>query len=423
MNISSIINKKENNIELRFEEIKYVVDNYLSGVIDDKNMTLFLKAVKMNEMSFKEIYSLTNIMLNSGEILDLSSINGIIVDKHSSGGVGDKTSLVVLPIVASTGVKIAKMSGRSLGFTGGTIDKLESIPGFKTTIPNDRFIKQVNDINIALVSQSGNLVPADKKIYALRDVTDTTDSISLIASSIMSKKLASGSDKIVLDVKVGEGAFMKDIKKARELTKIMVDIGNNYGKETIGLLTNMNYPLGKTIGNSLEVLEAIETLENNGEENFTKLCLSISAYMVSLGKNISIKEALKEVEENYYNKKALNKFYEFVKAQDGDISGIKVCNNKIDIYSDKEGYITNINALELANLCNELGAGRKKKEDSINHEVGIRINKTINEYIKKDELLLTVYTNKKIDENEYKNAFKISQDKLDDYKIIYEVIK
>ena len=284
MNISSIINKKENNIELRFEEIKYVVDNYLSGVIDDKNMTLFLKAVKMNEMSFKEIYSLTNIMLNSGEILDLSSINGIIVDKHSSGGVGDKTSLVVLPIVASTGVKIAKMSGRSLGFTGGTIDKLESIPGFKTTIPNDRFIKQVNDINIALVSQSGNLVPADKKIYALRDVTDTTDSISLIASSIMSKKLASGSDKIVLDVKVGEGAFMKDIKKARELTKIMVDIGNNYGKETIGLLTNMNYPLGKTIGNSLEVLEAIETLENNGEENFTKLCLSISAYMVSLGK-------------------------------------------------------------------------------------------------------------------------------------------
>ena len=423
MNISSIINKKENNIELRFEEIKYVVDNYLSGVIDDKRMTLFLKAVKKNEMSFKEIYSLTNIMLNSGEILDLSSINGIIVDKHSSGGVGDKTSLVVLPIVASTGVKIAKMSGRSLGFTGGTIDKLESIPGFKTTIPNDRFIKQVNDINIGLVSQSGNLVPADKKIYALRDVTDTTDSISLIASSIMSKKLASGSDKIVLDVKVGEGAFMKDIKKARELTKIMVDIGNNYGKETIGLLTNMNYPLGKTIGNSLEVLEAIETLENNGEENFTKLCLSISAYMVSLGKNISIKEALKEVEENYYNKKALNKFYEFVKAQDGDISGIKVCNNKIDIYSDKEGYITNINALELANLCNELGAGRKKKEDSINHEVGIRINKTINEYIKKDELLLTVYTNEKIDENEYKNAFKISQDKLDDYKIIYEVIK
>ena len=423
MNVLDIVAKKNNKEELSYEEIKYTVDNYISGDINDEDMTLFLKAVKKNEMSFKEIYDLTNIMLNSGEILDLSNINGTIVDKHSSGGVGDKTSLVVLPIVASCNVKIAKMSGRSLGFTGGTIDKLESIPGFKTSINTDRFIKQVNDINIALVSQSGNLVPADKKIYALRDVTDTTDSISLISSSIMSKKLASGSNKIVLDVKVGNGAFIKDINRAKELTKIMVQIGNNYGKETIGILTNMNYPLGYTIGNSLEVLEAIDVLDNKGESNFTKLCLALSSYMVSLGKNISIKEALKEVETNFYNKNALNKFYEFIKAQDGDINEIKICPNKIEIYSDREGYITNIDALKLANLCNGLGAGRKNKDDIINHEVGIKLNKTINEYVKKDELLLTVYTLDNININDYLKAFEMTSNKLEDYKIIYEIIK
>ena len=261
MNIGDIINKKENKLELTKEEIEYVVNNYVNGVINDNDMTLLLNAITKNDMSINETYYLTIAMLNSGEKIDLSSIKGIKIDKHSTGGIRDKTTLVVLPLVASLGVKTAKMSGRGLGFTGGTIDKLESIPGFKTTISNEDFIKEVNDINMALVSQTENLVPADKKIYALRDVTGNVESIPLVASSIMSKKLASGSDKIVLDVKVGKGAFMKNLEDARRLSKIMVAIGNLHGKETIAILTNMDYPLGNTVGNSLEVMEAINTLK------------------------------------------------------------------------------------------------------------------------------------------------------------------
>ena len=327
MNIVDIIEKKKNNCELTKEEISFTVDNYLNGNINDSQMTSLLMAITINGMSFDETYNLTISMLNSGEIIDLSSINGIKVDKHSTGGVGDKTSLVVLPLVAACDVKIAKMSGRGLGYTGGTIDKLESIGGFNVNLERNDFIDQVNKINLALVSQSGNLVPADKKIYALRDVTGTTESIPLIVSSIMSKKLASGADKIVLDVKVGKGAFMKNIDDARELAKNMVKIGNSFGKETVAILTNMDYPLGYTVGNSLEVLESIDTLDCKGETNFTKLCLLIASYMVSLGKNIDLDEAYKEVEEVYKNKKGLNKFYEFIKAQGGDINNIKISYN------------------------------------------------------------------------------------------------
>lgn len=423
MEIIDIIRKKENKEILTKEEIQYVIDNYVKGSITDYQMSSLLMAITINGMTYDETFNLTVSMLNSGDKIDLSKINGIKVDKHSTGGVGDKTSLVVLPLVASCGIKVAKMSGRGLGFTGGTIDKLESIEGFKTSIPEEDFINQVNNINIALVSQSGNLVPADKKIYALRDVTGTTESIPLIASSIMSKKLASGADKIVLDVKVGKGAFMKDLEAAKELAETMVQIGNKYDKETIALLTNMNYPLGYTIGNSLEVLEAIDTLNGKGEPNFTKLCLLLSCYMVSIGKNISIDDALKEVKENFNNKSALSKLEEFVKAQGGDISKIPVSNKTIKIYARTNGYITDIDTLKLAELCNDLGAGRKEKDDVINHKVGIKLNKTINDYVKENDLLMEVFCENEIIENDYLETIKISSEKMDDIQIVYEVIK
>ena len=423
MDIISIINKKEAREELTKEEIEFVVTNFVNGNIKDYQMSSLLMTICINGMTFDETYNLTTSMLNSGDKIDLSPINGIKVDKHSTGGVGDKTTLVVGPLVASCSVPVAKMSGRGLGFTGGTIDKLESITGFKTSIPNDDFIKQVNDIKIALVSQSGNLVPADKKIYALRDVTGTTESIPLIASSIMSKKLASGSDKILLDVKVGKGAFMQNIEDARKLAKTMVEIGNRYGKETVAVLTNMDYPLGYTIGNSIEVLEAIDTLEGKGEEKFLKLCLVLSSYMVSMGKNISIDQAIKEVEEKYKNKKALNKLKEFISYQGGDINNIPVEKNYIEIHSNKEGYITDIDTMKLAELCNNLGAGRKTKEDNINPKVGIRLLKTINDKVNIRDTLMYVYTDKKINEEEYLNTITITKENIPKVKIVYDIIK
>lgn len=423
MNIVDIITKKKNKEELSKEEIEYVINNYVNDNIKDYQMSSLLMAITINGMTFDETYNLTISMLNSGDKLDLSSINGIKVDKHSTGGVGDKTSLVVLPLVASCNVKIAKMSGRSLGFTGGTIDKLESIIGFKTNISNEDFIKQVNDINLALVSQSGDLVPADKKIYALRDVTGTTMSIPLIASSIMSKKLASSSDKIVLDVKVGKGAFMKNINDARTLSKIMVEIGKRYNKETVALLTNMDYPLGFTIGNALEVQEAIDTLDGKGEENFTKLCLLIASCMVSLGKNISVDSAIAEVNAALNSKNGLKKLKEFISYQGGNINNIPIEQNVIDIYSDKSGFITDIDTLKLAYLVNSLGAGRKNKDDVINHKVGVKLIKTINDKVNKNDIIMKIYTDKEIDTKEFLNALTISNEKINDIKIVYEVIK
>ena len=423
MNIIDIITKKAKKEELTKDEIDYFVNNYVSGKIKDYQMSSLLMAIKINGMSFDETYNLTVSMLNSGDKIDLSSIDGIVVDKHSTGGVGDKTSLVVLPIVASLGVKIAKMSGRSLGYTGGTIDKLESIPNFNVELDFDKFISNVNSINLALVSQTKNLVPADKKIYALRDVTGTTESIPLIASSIMSKKLASGSDKILLDVKVGKGAFMKDINEARILAKTMVDIGNKFGKETIAVITNMNYPLGYTIGNSLEVLEAIDTLKGNGEENFTKLCLLLSSYMVSMGKNIDINEAYDLVLKKYNSEEPLNKLYDFIKMQGGNIDKIPVSNDVINIISDKTGFITDIDTLKLAMLCNSLGAGKTNKDDIINPRVGIKLLKQINDSVKTGDVLMKVYTEKEINELDYLDSIKISDEKIPDLKIAFDIIK
>lgn len=423
MNIIDIIVKKKNKKILTYDEIKYAVDNFIDGEVKDYQMSSLLMAIVLNGMSEEEIFNLTKIMLDSGDKIDLSKINGIKVDKHSTGGVGDKTTLVVGPLAAACGVPIAKMSGKGLGFTGGTIDKLESIKGFNTNISEERFINQVNDIGISLVSQSGNLVPADKKIYALRDVTGTTESIPLIASSIMSKKLASGADKIVLDVKVGRGAFMKTIEDAKKLSETMIKIGNNFGKEVVALITNMDYPLGYTIGNAIEVKEAIETLGGKGEERFTKLCLVLASYMVSIGKEISVEDALDMVTEKLNNKEALNKFKELVKSQDGDIDSISLSKESVDLISKEDGYITDINPIVLAEFINKLGAGRQSKDDIINYGVGVKLNKQINEKVSTGDKLLTIICDEKIDINELYSAFKISNEKIDNPKIIFDVVK
>jgi len=423
MNIIDIIVKKKNKEILTYDEIKYAVDNFIGGEVKDYQMSSLLMAIVLNGMSEEEIFNLTKIMLDSGDKIDLSKINGIKVDKHSTGGVGDKTTLVVGPLAAACGVPIAKMSGKGLGFTGGTIDKLESIKGFNTNISEERFINQVNDIRISLVSQSGNLVPADKKIYALRDVTGTTESIPLIASSIMSKKLASGADKIVLDVKVGRGAFMKTIEDAKKLSETMIKIGNNFGKEVVALITNMDYPLGYTIGNAIEVKEAIETLDGNGEERFTKLCLVLASYMVSIGKEISVEDALDMVTEKLNNKEALNKFKGLVKSQDGDIDSISLSKESVDLISKEDGYITDINPIVLAEFINKLGAGRQSKDDIINYGVGVKLNKQINEKVSTGDKLLTIICDEKIDINELYSAFKISNEKIDNPKIIFDVVK
>ncbi len=423
MSIIDIITKKKNKEELTYEEIKYMVDGFINGEIKDYQMSSFLMAITINGMTLDETFNLTKVMIESGDIIDLSTIDGIKVDKHSTGGVGDKTTLVVAPLTASCGVPIAKMSGRGLGFTGGTIDKLESIKGFNTTINMDYFIKQVNDIKISLISQTGNLAPADKKIYALRDVTATTESIPLIASSIMSKKIASGADKIVLDVKVGKGAFMKTIDDAKELSKTMINIGKKFNKEVVAIVTNMNYPLGKTIGNGIEVKEAIDTLNCNGEERFTNLCLIIASYMVSLGKNISVEDAFDMVKEKLNNKEGYNKFLEFVKYQGGDINNIDICKNKYEVLSEKDGYITDIDTLKLAGFANDLGAGRKTKEDNINYGVGIILEKGINDYVNKDEVIGYVISDNIVDTKLLSDAFIISSEKIKEENIIFDIIK
>lgn len=423
MNILDIIEKKKNNQTLNYDEINFFVNEYLNNNIKDYQMSSLLMAIVINGMSDDETFNLTDVMLKSGDIVDLNNIDGIKIDKHSTGGVGDKTSLVVLPLVASTGIKIAKMSGRGLGFTGGTIDKLESIENFKTSLNKEEFSNNVNTINIALTSQNDNLVPADKKIYALRDVSGTTESIPLIASSIMSKKLASGSDKILLDVKVGKGAFMKSLKDAKLLASLMVKIGKKFNKETVAVISNMEYPLGRTIGNALEVKEAIDTLDNKGEENFLNLCLHEASLMVSMVNNIPFKQAYNIIKQKYEQKEGLKKLKEFINMQGGNINNIRVSAKKIEIKSNFSGYINDIDTLKLAKLCNSLGAGRQNKDDVINHEVGLYLNKIYGEKVDKGETIITVYTNKNIKEEEYLNCFKIENKRAKKQKIIYDVIK
>ncbi len=422
MNIIEIINKKRLKQTLTDDEIKYVIDNYLSGEIKDYQMSSLLMAILLNDMTNEEIYSLTKYMAESGDKLDLSSLGDNVVDKHSTGGVGDKTTLIIAPIVASCGVKVAKMSGRGLGHTGGTIDKLESIPGFTVNLTEEDFLNQVNEIGVAITSQTENIAIADKKIYALRDVTGTVESIPLIASSIMSKKIALGAKKLVLDVKVGNGALIKNIDDAKRLSNLMIDIGKHNNIEVICVLTNMNIPLGNNIGNSLEVEEAIDILKNHKLGSLRDLCIELSSHMVSLGLKITYEEAKERVLNNLDNGEAYNKFVELVTKQHGDINNLPKATGKYEIKSMTKGYLIDIDAYKLGILSMNLGAGRKNKEDKIDYSAGIIVKKNINDYINEGDVIMTLYTNKEITEID-NTIFKISDKKIEDNKLIYEIIK
>jgi len=424
--------KKRNGEELNESEINFLIDGFTKGSIENYQMSAFTMAVYFKGMTDLESTYLTKAMLNSGDVLDLSRIDGIKVDKHSTGGVGDKTSLVIAPLVASLGIKFAKMSGRGLGHTGGTLDKLESIPGYNINLSEEKFIDQVNSIGIALVGQTALLAPADKKLYALRDVTATVDSIPLIASSIMSKKLASGADAICLDVKVGSGAFMKNVEDATRLANLMVEIGKNCGKKMTAILTNMDEPLGFAVGNSLEVVEAINTLNGNGPKDFMELCLELSAYLVlDAGVCETIEEAKALCIKQIENKEALASLAKLVEAQGGDASFVydvsKFAKAKytIDVKALKDGYVGFINALEIGNAAMLLGAGRAMLTDNIDHSVGIVLNKKVGSLVNKGDVIATIHSNKEDNSKEIdmlSNAYCIQNDKVES-KLILKVVK
>lgn len=422
MNIIDIINKKRLKEELTDEEIKYIINGYLNDEIKDYQMSSLLMAILLNDMTNNEIYSLTKYMADSGNKLDLTPLGDTVVDKHSTGGVGDKTTLIITPIVASCGVKVAKMSGKGLGHTGGTIDKLESIPGFTVNLSEEEFLNQVNNINAAITSQTESVALADKKIYALRDVTGTVESIPLIASSIMSKKIALGTKKLVLDVKVGTGALIKNIEDAKRLSKLMIDIGKHNNMEVICVLTNMDIPLGNNIGNALEVTEAIEVLKDNKKGSLMDLCIELSSHMVSLGLNITYEAAKQKVIENLENGNAYNKFLEIIKTQKGNIELLPNNANKYEIKSMSKGYLINMDAYKLGMLSMSLGAGRKNKEDILDYAAGIVIHKNINDYINKEDVIMTLYTNKEITTLD-NSIFKISEDRIKNNNLIIDIIK
>ena len=424
MNIKDIINKKRLKQTLTKEEIEYVINGFVNEDIKDYQMSALLMAITINGMTFEETLNLTDSMLRSGDILDLSNIDGIVVDKHSTGGIGDKVTLVLSPLLASLGIKVAKMSGRGLGYTGGTIDKIESIPGFNVNLKEEEFINQVNSINIALTSPTANLDLADKKIYALRDVTATVESIPLIASSIMSKKLASNAAIIVIDVKVGCGALMKNKTDAIKLAHYLIKIGKHYNKKVFCLLTNMNQPLGKAIGNKLEVIESIDALNGKGCNDLMEVVYAIASIIVSEAKKINVDEAFKLCVSNIKNGKAYEKFVEFVKTQKGSIDNLKCNCQKVAVISDKSGYINNIDAEKIGKLSLALGAGRMTKENKINYDVGIVLNKKIGDYITKGDILGKIYyDSKKVSIDDFKSCFSFTEEVPDRIETIYGLIK
>lgn len=405
MNIVDIINKKRLGNSLSYEELEYAFIGYLNEAIESYQISALLMAICINGMTDEETINLTKIFIDSGDILDLSSIPGIKVDKHSTGGVGDKTTLVIAPVVASCGVYMAKMSGRGLGYTGGTIDKLESIKGFKTALSEDEFLKELKDIGLVISSQTTSLAPLDKKIYALRDVTGTVESYPLIASSIMSKKIASGADKILIDLKLGKGALIHTEDEANKLREILIKIGDSFKRETRVIITSMDNPLGNNIGNSLEVMEAMDVLKGNIDTPFANLCIELASNLVSMGKNIPIKEAEQEVIKVLKNNQAYNKFLEFVKYQHGDINSLEISPEKLEIRSTKNGILKGIDAKLVGEVSMKLGAGRLTKDDPIDHRVGIVLNKQINDKIVENDLLCTLYVNKVKDEFNIRDAF------------------
>ena len=410
MNVIDIIDKKRNNGELTKDELSFAFNGYLKKEVQDYQMSSLLMAICINGMSDQEVFDLTDIFINSGEVLDLSSIPGVKVDKHSTGGVGDKTTLIVAPIVASLGIVVPKMSGRGLGITGGTIDKLESIPGFKVEVNKENFLKQLKEIGMIVCSQTDSLVPLDKIIYSLRDVTGTVDSIPLIAVSIMSKKIASGADKILIDIKCGDGALIKDDRSAKELRDLMIRIGNVYNREVRCLISDMNTPLGKCVGNALEVAEAVELLDGKVRNNLYDLCVDIASNMVSMAKEISIIDAREQVIDAINSKKALEKFNQFVKYQGGNLEDMRISDNKLEIKSTKSGIVKAIDALIVSKVSMSLGSGRALKEDKIDYEVGVFLNKVIGDTVNEGDTLCTLYYNKVNDNFNIVDAYTIEQE-------------
>jgi len=430
-----LIIKKRNGNELSTDEIKFIIENYVNGSIPDYQVSSLMMAIYFNPLSSRETLDFTMAMLKSGDEIDLSPIHGIKVDKHSTGGVGDKTSLVVAPMASALGVKLAKMSGRGLGHSGGTLDKLESIPGFTIELESERFFKQVNEIGLAIIGQSANITPADKKLYALRDVTGTIESEGMIVASIMSKKLASGADHIVLDVKVGQGAFMKDLESARSLAKAMVKIGKMANRDTVATITNMNQPLGNAVGNSLEVIEAIETLKGNGPSDFTELCLELTAEILLItGITDNIDKAKELAQETITNGSALNKLREMIIAQGGnplvidDYSLFKEAGEVIELtYQNEEVvYIESIDAEAIGIASVMLGAGRQKKEDDVDHSVGIVLNKKVGDELHNGDLIATVYANGKNTNEAVKrilDSYVLTKEYVEKPKVILDTIR
>ncbi|GEN33338.1 pyrimidine-nucleoside phosphorylase [Aneurinibacillus danicus] len=433
MRMVDLIEKKRDGKELSKSEIDFIISGYTEGRIPDYQMSALAMAIFFQDMTREERTHLTMAMVESGDQIDLSAIEGIKVDKHSTGGVGDTTTLVLAPLVAALGIPVAKMSGRGLGHTGGTIDKLEAVPGFHVEIDNQKFNELVNTNKVAVVGQSGNLTPADKKLYALRDVTATVNSIPLIASSIMSKKIASGADAIVLDVKTGSGAFMKDLEHARELAQAMVDIGNNVGRKTMAVISDMSQPLGFAVGNALEVQEAIDTLRGKGPKDLEELCLTLGSHMVYLGgKADSPETARTQLEEAIRNGNALEKFKTFLSAQGGDPSVVddpsKLPQAKytFEVKAGEEGHVASIQADRIGTAAMLLGAGRATKESVIDLAVGVVLRKKIGDSVKKGEPLVTIYSNRE-DVAEVKemieDAYRIVPEAVEGPPLIYDEIR
>lgn len=434
MRMYDLILKKRNGEELSKEEINYFISEYTNGHIPDYQASALLMAIYFQKMRRRETVDLTMAIVNSGDILDLSKIQGIKVDKHSTGGVGDTTTLVLAPMVAALGIPVAKMSGRGLGHTGGTIDKLESFKGFSVNMTEHKFINNVNNIKIAVGAQTADLAPADKKLYALRDVTATVDNISLIASSIMSKKIAAGANAIVLDVKVGEGAFMKTPETAKELAEEMVNIGKSVGRNTVAILSDMDQPLGYAIGNALEVKEAIDTLKGKGPKDLLELCLTLGSNMVILAQKANtIDEARKMLLETIEKGVAIEKLKEFVRSQGGDDTLVDNTDKLpkaayiIPVVCEKNGYINKIHAQNIGIIASELGAGRATKDSTIDLAVGIVLNKKRSDKVKKGDIIAYVYANDKTKgekaAKDILNNYVIEEDLKEELPLIYDIVK
>lgn len=432
MNACDIIFKTKRKQPLCTEEMKWLINGYVNGDVPDYQISAWLMAVCLNGLSEEETRNLTLIMRDSGEKINLCGIDGVTVDKHSTGGIGDKTSLIIAPICAACGIKIPKMSGRGLGFTGGTIDKLESIPGFHVDLDTKDYIEIVNRIGTAIIAQSGNLVPADKKLYALRDVTSTVDSIPLICASIMSKKLATGSDCILLDVKTGSGAFMKELKDAQRLAYLMVEIGRKAGKKCRAVITDMNQPLGKAVGNALEVIEAVQILKGEEKGRLYELCMALAANMLELAGKGALQECRVIAENAVESGRALSVFKNMISAQGGntdfinDYSLLPKAKYKAEIRANSSGYIEEINSEDIGIVSLLTGAGRTHKEDTIDYSAGLIINCELGDYVEKDAVILTLFSDNKNKLTEAvqraENVIKITNVKIDEIPLIYSII-